>query len=218
MSNAKTNISAALLVVVPLVAIIGIFVVLHNGLVSKEEAVMGSWAQVESNYQRRTDLIPNLVKTVQSFVEHERAVLSDVTENRSAGTAVEKAIGDLLASRDEAENLAQGAEGKLGDEAYMKALAVAQQQVGSRMSYLFGLVENYPQLRSSDNFLALQDQLEGTENRIAVERQRFNEAARNYNTYIRQFPRVIIANMTGFQQKAYFSAAEGADSAPQVSF
>ncbi len=218
MSNAKTNISAALLVVVPLVAIIGIFVVLHNGLVSKEEAVMGSWAQVESNYQRRTDLIPNLVKTVQSFVEHERAVLSDVTENRSAGTAVEKAIGDLLASRDEAENLAQGAEGKLGDEAYMKALAVAQQQVGSRMSYLFGLVENYPQLRSSDNFLALQDQLEGTENRINVARMNFNENVRAYNAAIRKMPASLIANMGGFQRKAYFKADEGTDKSVKVEF
>ncbi|MCB9982716.1 MAG: LemA family protein [Rhodospirillales bacterium] len=218
MSNAKTNISAALLVIVPLVVIIGAFVILHNGLVSKEESVMGSWAQVESNYQRRADLIPNLVKTVQSFAEHERAVLSDVTEKRAGGTAVEQAIGDLLKSRDEAEKLAQGAESKLGDETYMKALATAQQQVGTRMGHLFGLVENYPQLRSSDNFLALQDQLEGTENRINVARMNFNENVRAYNAAIRKMPASLIAGMGGFTRKAYFKADDGTDKGVKVEF
>lgn len=173
----------------------------YNSMVSMDESVKAAWAQVENQYQRRYDLIPNLVETVKGFANQEQETLTAVTEARSRAGGVMQMDESLL---EDPEAFARFQEAQAG--------------LGSALQRLLMITENYPDLKSNQNFLALQDQLEGTENRIAVERQRFNEAARNYNTYIRQFPRVIIANMTGFQQKAYFSAAEGADSAPQVSF
>ncbi len=173
----------------------------YNSMVSMDESVKAAWAQVENQYQRRYDLIPNLVETVKGFAKQEQETLTAVTEARSRAGGVMQMDESLL---EDPEAFARFQEAQAG--------------LGSALQRLLMITENYPDLKSNQNFLALQDQLEGTENRIAVERQRFNEAARNYNTYIRQFPRVIIANMTGFRQKAYFSAAEGADSAPQVSF
>lgn len=159
---------------------------------------MGSWAQVESNYQRRNDLIPNLVKAVRGFAKHERTVLTEVTEKRADSMAVERAISDLLKSRDEAAELTQGAKEKLTDEGYMKTLATAQQHVGTKMVHLLALVENYPELRASENFLTLQDQLEGTENRINIARMAFNENVRVYNAAIRRMPANLIAGLSGF--------------------
>lgn len=173
----------------------------YNSMVSMDESVKAAWAQVENQYQRRYDLIPNLVETVKGFADQEQETLTAVTEARSRAGGVMQMDESLL---EDPEAFARFQEAQAG--------------LGSALQRLLMVTENYPDLKSNQNFLALQDQLEGTENRIAVERQRFNEAARTYNTYIRQFPRLIIANMTGFRQKAYFSAAEGAESAPQVSF
>jgi LemA protein len=173
----------------------------YNSMVGMDESVKAAWAQVENQYQRRYDLIPNLVETVKGFANQEQETLTAVTEARSRAGGVMQMDESLL---EDPEAFARFQEAQAG--------------LGSALQRLLMITENYPDLKSNQNFLALQDQLEGTENRIAVERQRFNEAARNYNTYIRQFPRVIIANMMGFREKAYFSSAEGASSAPQVSF
>ncbi|ORC33871.1 LemA family protein [Marispirochaeta aestuarii] len=173
----------------------------YNSMVSMDESVKAAWAQVENQYQRRYDLIPNLVETVKGFANQEQETLTAVTEARSRAGGVMQMDESLL---EDPEAFARFQEAQAG--------------LGSALQRLLMITENYPDLKSNQNFLALQDQLEGTENRIAVERQRFNETARSYNTYIRQFPRVIIANMMGFREKAYFSATEGASSAPQVSF
>lgn len=173
----------------------------YNGMVQREEAVNAAWAQVENQYQRRFDLIPNLVETVSGFADQERETLTAVTEARSRAGGVMQMDESLL---EDPEAFARFQE--------------AQSGLGSALQRLLVVTENYPELRSNENFLTLQDQLEGTENRIAVERQRFNEAARAYNTYIRQFPRVVIANITGFDEKAYFSASAGAEEAPAVEF
>jgi LemA protein len=173
----------------------------YNAMVELEEGVSSAWAQVENQYQRRLDLIPNLVETVRGFANQEQDTLTAVTEARSRAGGVMQMDESLL---DDPEAFARFQE--------------AQDGLGSALQRLLVVTENYPQLQSNQNFLTLQDQLEGTENRIAVERRRFNEAARAYNTSIRQFPRVIIANMTGFETREYFSATAGAENAPQVDF
>jgi LemA protein len=183
------------------VIVFGAFRNAYNGMVEREEAVNAAWAQVENQYQRRFDLIPNLVETVRGFAAQEQETLTAVTEARSRAGGVMQMDESLL-----------------DDPAAFERFQEAQAGLGSALQRLLVVTENYPVLQSNENFLALQDQLEGTENRIAVERMRFNEAAQRYNVYIRQFPRVVIANMTGFDEKAYFSAATGADEAPQVQF
>ncbi len=162
----------------------------YNTMVSMDENVNGAWAQVENVLQRRYDLIPNLVETVRGYASHEEEVFTQVTEARSkvAGAGSPE-------SRMEAEGELSGA-----------------------LSRLLLVVENYPQLKANQNFVMLQDQLEGTENRIAVERGRYNEAVRGYNTYIRQFPASIIAGMFGFEKHEFFEAPEAAQTAPQVKF
>jgi LemA protein len=173
----------------------------YNTMVRMDESINAAWAQVENQYQRRYDLIPNLVETVKGYAAQEQETLTAVTEARSRAGGVMQMDESLL---DDPEAFARFQEAQAG--------------LGSALQRLLMVTENYPDLKSNQNFLALQDQLEGTENRIAVERQRFNEAARSYNTYIRQFPRVIIANMTGFDEKAYFKASAGAETAPKVEF
>lgn len=173
----------------------------YNRMVELDEGVQASWAQVENQYQRRMDLIPNLVETVRGFANQEQDTLTAVTEARSRAGGV-----------------MQMDESVLNDPEAFQRFEQAQQGLGSALQRLLVVTENYPQLQSNQNFLTLQDQLEGTENRIAVERMRFNETARAYNTYIRQFPRVIIANMTGFEPKTYFEATAGSDVAPTVDF
>jgi LemA protein len=173
----------------------------YNAMVELDESVSSAWAQVENQYQRRLDLIPNLVETVRGFANQEQETLRAVTEARSRAGGVMQMDESLL-----------------DDPEAFERFQEAQDGLGSALQRLLVVTENYPQLQSNQNFLTLQDQLEGTENRIAVERRRFNEAARGYNTSIRQFPRVIIANMTGFETREYFSATAGAENAPQVDF
>jgi LemA protein len=172
----------------------------HNALVAADENIKGKWSQVENVYQRRLDLIPNLVATVKGFAGQEEKVLREVTELRSRA-------GQLTVSADIVNN--------------PEALARFQQtqnQLGGALSRLLAVSESYPALKSNENFLALQSQLEGTENRIAVERKRYIEAVQDYNTKIRRIPTSIAASLGGFGQKPNFSADEGAEKAPQVKF
>ena len=193
--------------IITIAVVVGLIVIffmtfsgVYNGLVSREEGVSSSWAQVENVYQRRLDLVPNLVSTVKGYAAHEKETLLNVVEARSK-------ISKMNISSDVINN--PNALAKFQE---------AQTQLSSALSRLLVVVERYPDLKASQNFLALQTQLEGTENRITVERRRFNEAARNFNTFRRQFPNVILANMMGFGKTAYFQADEGASSAPQVKF
>lgn len=173
----------------------------YNKMVTLDEQVSNQWAQVQNVYQRRYDLIPNLVETVKGFASHESQVLTDVAEARSkAGGVMQLSAADL----DDPEKLRQFQE--------------AQNSLGGALQRLLSITENYPELQANENFLALQDQLEGTENRITVERGRFNDSVTEYNTFIRQFPRNIIANMSGFRTKEKFTADSAAQSAPVVSF
>lgn len=171
----------------------------YNRMVSLEEAITAQWAQVENAYQRRADLIPNLVNTVKGYADFEQETLTGVIEARAKATSV--TINP--------ENLSADA---------IQQFQTAQDGLSSALSRLMVVVERYPELKANQNFLDLQAQLEGTENRIAVERRKFNEATRSYNTYIRRFPALITANIFGFDQKGYFEAAEGAEEAPVVEF
>lgn len=173
----------------------------YNRMVTLDENVEAAWAQVQNQYQRRFDLIPNLVETVKGFAAQEQETLTAVTEARSRAGGVMNMDSSLL---DDPEAFARFQE--------------AQSGLGAALQRLLVITENYPDLKSNQNFLALQDQLEGTENRISVERRRFNEAVQAYNSYIRRFPRMIVANITGFEKKSYFSADADAETAPKVDF
>ncbi|MCG3175127.1 MAG: Protein LemA [Candidatus Omnitrophica bacterium] len=183
-----------------LVVVVGLWVGgTYNGLVGQDESVKRAWAQVENVYQRRLDLIPNLVETVKGYATHERELFTQVTEARA------RAAGSI--------NL-----GAIEDPAKFAQFLESQQALSSALSRLLVTVENYPQLKASENFLALQSQLEGTENRIAVERGRYNEVAQVFNANVRRFPANLIAGALGFRAKEYFKAAEAAKEAPKVSF
>ncbi len=171
----------------------------YNGLVSMDEQVAGKWANVETQYQRRADLIPNLVNTVKGYAAHEQTTLEGVVTARSEATQVRVDPSDLTP-----ESIA----------AYQKA----QGNVSAALGRLLMVVENYPDLKANQNFLELQSQLEGTENRITVARKDFNDAAKAYNVAIRRFPRNILAGLFGFDKKSYFEAAEGTENAPEVQF
>ena len=171
----------------------------YNKMVKMDEGVQAAWSQVENVYQRRADLIPNLVATVKGYASHEQQTLEGVISARSKATQITVNPEDLTS-----EQLAK----------YQKA----QGELGSALGKLLAITENYPDLKANTNFLELQAQLEGTENRIAVERKKFNDAAREYNTTIRQFPKNIVAGMFGFEKKPYFEAQEGAEQAPKVEF
>lgn len=171
----------------------------YNSMVSKQEAVASQWGQVENVYQRRADLIPNLVNTVKGYASHEAQTLQSVTEARSKATQITVDPNNLTSEK-------------------LKEFQDAQGAVGSALGRLIAISENYPELKADQNFRDLQAQLEGTENRIAVERNKFNTTVQDYNTYIRQFPRLIYAGWFGFEKKAYFEAKEGADEAPKVEF
>ena len=195
-----------LLIVVAVVAVLGFAIYQffggnYNKMVAMDEEVMSQWGQVENVYQRRLDLIPNLVETVKGYAKHESKVFTDIAEARSKAGGVMKVSDEVL-----------------NDPAAFKRFQQAQGELGSALQRLLVVTENYPDLKANANFMALQDQLEGTENRITVERKRFNDVVKTYNTFIRQFPRSIVANMNGFRAKAYFEAADGAEKAPQVSF
>ena len=195
----------ALLVVVVVVlvlaaAVVGWAISVNNQLVRLEQNVNEKWAQVQNVYQRRTDLIPNLVETVKGFAAQERTVLNEVISARARASSI------------------QLPPEALSDPSALRQFQAAQNQLGGALSRLLVTVERYPELRSNQNFLTLQSQLEGTENRITVERQRFNEAVREYNTRLRIFPGSIVAGMQGFREKAFFEATPGAATPPKVKF
>jgi LemA protein len=171
----------------------------YNKMVPLDEAVTSQWSQVENVYQRRADLIPNLVNTVKGYADFEKSTLTQVIEARAKATSV-----NITADNLNEQNMAQ--------------FQQAQDGLSSALSKLMVVVEKYPDLKANQNFLELQSQLEGTENRIANERMKFNETTKTYNVYIRKFPAMIFAGMFGFDQKPYFKAAEGADKAPEVKF
>lgn len=205
----------ALLLIVPMI----LWMLLHNSLVSKEEAVFEAWAQTESNLERRADLIPALVETVSRYLRHESETLTAVTEQRSGDSALENVLDELIAAQQATAELAQKGSGDIVEsEADLAALYAAQQIVGRRMNSILAVAENYPQLRSSDQFLELQAQLEGTENRINVARMRFNEAVATYNAAIRKLPGNLIARAGGFNRKAYFKADDESHEKPDLEF
>ncbi len=173
---------------------------IYNNLVQQDEGIKSAWSQVENQYQRRVDLIPNLVETVKGFASQEQKVLIGVTEARAK-------VGQMAVTPD-----------VLNNPQAFKQFQQAQDNLSGALSRLMVVVEQYPQLKSDKNFLELQSQLEGTENRIAVERKRYNEVVQGYNTTVRLFPRSMIADMFGFQQKPYFEAQAGAELAPKVDF
>jgi len=171
----------------------------YNSMVTMDESVKSAWSQVENVYQRRADLIPNLVETVKGYASHEQETFTRVVEARAQATA----------TRIDPANLTPET---------LKQFQDAQGGLSSALSRLMVVVEQYPDLKANQNFLDLQAQLEGTENRITVERQKFNTTTQAYNAYIRRFPQLITAAIFGFRQKTYFEAAAGADKAPQVKF
>lgn len=171
----------------------------YNALVAQDEKVQAAWSQVENVYQRRADLIPNLVATVKGYAAHESATLEGVIEARSKATQVTVDASKL-------------------SEEQIAAFQASQGELSQALGRLMAISESYPDLKANQNFMELQAQLEGTENRIAVERKAFNESAQAFNTSIRRFPNNIVASMCGFEKKGYFKAAEGADQAPKVEF
>jgi len=192
------------IIVVAFLALIVLAVVLwgtrvYNGMVTMQESVTSQWGNVETSYQRRSDLIPNFVNTVKGAANFEQTTLTQVIEARSKATSV-----TIDPTKMTEENMQQ--------------FQQAQGQLSSALSRLMVVVERYPELKATQNFRDLQVELEGTENRINVERRKFNEVARSYNTYIRRFPQSFIAGMYGFQSKPYFKAEEGAEKAPEVKF
>ena len=171
----------------------------YNKMVTMEEGINKSWANVETQYQRRADLIPNLVNTVKGYATHEQETLDQVIEARSRATQVTLNAEDITPDRLQQYQQAQG-------------------EVSQALGRLMMIAENYPDLKANQNFMELQAQLEGTENRISVARKDFNDASMAYNSYIRKFPANIIAGIFGFDTKSYFEAAEGTDRAPEVNF
>ena len=187
------------IIIVAIVAAILIWGVgAYNGLVNKQEAVTKAWGQVENVYQRRADLVPNLVALVKNYAEYEQGTLIAITEARAKKEA---------ATTINMENYSEGD---------LQEFQTVQNELGESLNRLIVSVENYPDLKASDNYLTLQAQLAGCENRILTERERFNEAAKEYNQNLRKFPSSIIANMFGFEKRPYFEADEGADKVPET--
>ncbi len=187
-------------IVIIVIALVSWGVGVYNNLVSLNEGVNQAWSQVENQYQRRYDLIPNLVSTVKGVAEFEKETFTAVTEARAK-------VGQIKLSAEQ-----------LADPQAFQKFQQAQDGLSSALSRLLVVSENYPQLKANENFLQLQSQLEGTENRISVERMKFNQIVQDYNTQIKRFPATIIAGMTGFGEKQYFKAASGAQEAPKVQF
>ena len=186
----KGLIAVIILVLIALV-VFGQYVTVRNTLVSKNEAVKSAWSEVDVNLQRRADLIPNLVETVKAYAKQEQTVFGDIANARSA----------LLSARSPSDKIA------------------ANNQLDGALGRLLAIAENYPQLKSNENFLRLQDELAGTENRIAVSRKRYNDSLQDYNTYVQQFPASLLAGWAGFKPNdAYFKAAEGSREVPKVNF
>ena len=195
----KKSTITLLVVVGILVALVSWTIGAYNGLVTLDEETNGKWAQVESAYQRRADLIPNLVNTVKGYAEFEKETLTGVIEARSKATGISV----------DANNLSPEA---------IANFQAAQSQLSGALSRLMVTVERYPDLKANQNFLGLQSQLEGTENRIKIERDRFNVSVKNFNATIRKFPKTIIASSFDFQKKGYFEADAGSEKAPEVQF
>jgi len=187
----KGLVAVVVVIVVLLLIVFGQYVGVRNTLVTKNEAVKAAWSQVDIVLQRRADLIPNLVETVKGYAQQEQTVFGDIAKARSA----------LLSAGTPQEKIA------------------ANGQLDGALGRLLAIVENYPQLKSNENFLRLQDELAGTENRIAVERKRYNDTLQDYNTYVQQFPHNIFAGWAGFKpNEAYFTASEGSREVPKVNF
>ena len=193
----KSRSALILILVVALVALWGVKA--YNNMVSQEEGVSTAWANVQSQYQRRADLIPNLVNTVKGYAAHESETLQAVVNARTKATSINIDAENMTAEQ-------------------LQEFQKAQSEVGGALGRLIAVAENYPDLKANQNFLELQAQLEGTENRIAVERKNFNEAAKKYNTYIRKFPQSLLSGVFGFDKKPYFEAEEGSQKAPTVQF
>lgn len=191
-------VGVGLLVLLILAAIVGFS---YNGMVSSSQGVDQHWAQVQNQYQRRADLVPNLVATVSGAANFEKSTLTEITDARAS-------VGQIKLDPNSAPT----------DPAKLAEFQKAQDRLGSALSRLLVVVERYPELKAGNNFLTLQAQLEGTENRVAVERGRFNEAVQRYNTKVKSFPGVLMAGMFGFSPKPYFGAKEGTDTPPKVSF
>lgn len=217
MNKIVLALSALILVVVmPVIA----WVFLNNSLVTKEERVIASWAQVESNYQRRSDLVPVLVESVSRYMQHEKETLTTVTEKRSqAIKLVQDNMNELIDANDESAKLRRARAGKAPtDQAELERMSAIEEKIGMNMRRIIAVVESYPELRSSEQFVTLQAQLEGTENRINVARIRFNENVMEYNSAMRRFPASLVASAGGFKRKAYFKADDGADKAVHLEF
>ena len=194
-----------ILIIIGIVVVIGVMLAGriisgYNNVIAMDENVKGRWAQVENQLKRRYDLIPNLVETVKGYAAHEKQTLTDVIEARNKALQTKIDVGSL------------------NNEAKFEAFSKAQDKLSSVLSRLMVVVERYPDLKASQNFLALQSQLEGTENRIAVERKRYNEAVRSYNTMIKRFPTNMIASAFGFDKVTYFKSAPEAATVPKVEF
>lgn len=188
------------IIILAAVALIAIFCATsYNSMVSQDEAVGTAWSNVENQYQRRADLIPNLVNTVKGYANHEKETLEAVISARAKATQTSINLNEISSEK-------------------MAAFQQAQGELSSALSRLMVSIERYPDLKANQNFQALQAQLEGTENRISVERRKFNEIARAYNTSIRRFPKNIVAGLFGFEKRPYFEAQEGSKKAPEVKF
>jgi LemA protein len=220
-NSMRGGLSAALFLGVPLLLILLWVIWIYNSLVSGEERVFEAWAQVEATYQRRTDLIPNVVEAVSDYMAYERETLGAVTGQRTGGgeavEALRQAIDEISAAQEESARELGGISGAPLDDNALKRLEEAQAALGASMHRVLALSESYPALRASDQVLTLQAELEGTENRISVARMRFNEAASTFNAAIRRMPASLIASLGNFRRKAYFAADPGADRAPSVS-
>lgn len=186
-------------IIIGLLLIVPFFWGTYNRLIKREEIVKSAWAQVENQYQRRSDLIPNLVEAVKGYAAHEQETFTQVIEARAKATQLNIDAGNL-----NAENLQQ--------------FNQVQAELSQSLSRLMVVIEKYPDLKANENFIMLQGQLEGTENRIAVERKRFNESAKEYNTYRRRFPKNVAAAVFGFKEIKYFESEKGADVSPKVGF
>ena len=187
-------------IIIAVIAVIVIWAIsINNRMVGMEEDVNKSWGNVENVYQRRADLIPNLVNTVKGYAEHETSTFEAVVNARAKATSINVNPENMTADQ-------------------LKEFQKAQNEVSGALGRLIAISESYPELKANENFKELQAQLEGTENRIAVERKNFNESSANFNKYIRKFPQSIIAGIRGFEKKPYFEAEKGADKAPKVEF
>lgn len=188
------------IIIIAVIAVVVFYSIsVYNSLVSQDESVATAWSNVENQYQRRSDLIPNLVNTVKGYAAHEKETLDAVISARSKATQTSISVDQLTPEKLQAYQNIQG-------------------EIGAALGRLMAISERYPDLKANENFQALQAQLEGTENRISVERRKFNETAKQYNTNIRKFPKNIFAGMFGFEKHPYFEAAEGSEKAPEVKF